>query len=678
MTKENFVSYIKTLPVGSPVSETFMVADVFKGVTKRGSDYLSLTLADKTGSLKAKFWDVTPETAALAAQGAVLTFMGTMDSFEQKPQLIASQVWVPPSFDMADFVKTSERSPEAMKDELMALVGTIGDAEMRAFVTAVLNRQEIAEFFSVPAAKAIHHAYAGGLLEHSLSVAKLADVVSGLYGKELNRDLLLAGAILHDLGKCWELTPAPATDYTIKGRLMGHLTMGALFLELVADTFADFPDHKLLLLEHMILAHHGQREKGSPVTPMILEALVLHYLDELDARVNQLSLFIGEETSGEGLELTTFNKVASSFFVSTPRWAPSGDSPPSQSSQAFPEIPAGPGAPPAGEPTPGPGQERRHKPAKAKKSEPFDWSNITLPKKNRPKRPAKTPGPDLPEPPDLPADPGLAAEPADGFYPTPPAAPDLPADPGLAAEPTDGFYPTPPAAPVPLTPGPDPAPMPGFGQSFGQSFLADSDGAIIEPTSEPLPLLGPKPLSLPFSEPLSEPVAAPVNESILVPYPGPVPEPAPVPGQAPNAWPGASLGDLTDQPGDLVEPAPDGKPLPELVPLDSSHMSFGKSLFPGSGPKEYKTEPEFTLTDTPPTKAPLAAATPAEAPLAPVPLTDSPPVASTLAGDSPPAEALSKAKAGSRPREKTSQAREAGREGEPKSEPKVEPKSRLF
>jgi 3'-5' exoribonuclease len=321
MAKDSFISDIKLLPIGSNFTCSLMVTEVFQGKTKKGSDFLALTLSDRTGSIKAKHWEANSELVAKLTKGSIFNFQCKLDSYDNALQLIVSSPKkLPEPPDLSDYVSSPKLPLDKIKEELFSIINTIADDDLRSLVLTALARPESEGFFTWPGASKIHHAYPGGLLEHTLSVTKLADFVSGQYKQELNRDLLLAGAILHDLGKCWEFSSEPFGDYTIRGTLMGHLTMGALFLELVADSQPNFPQDKLLLMEHILLAHHGQLENGSPVTPKIIEALVLNYLDELDARINRLGKFIQEETDGVKMTFTSYDKYSSTKYLSTPKW----------------------------------------------------------------------------------------------------------------------------------------------------------------------------------------------------------------------------------------------------------------------------------------------------------------------------------------------------------------------
>ncbi|MDR2385977.1 MAG: HD domain-containing protein [Deltaproteobacteria bacterium] len=327
MAKDTFVSDLKKLPSGSLVSSTFMVSEVNRATTKQGSLYLSLTLSDRSGSIDGKIWETLPEHFDLVTNGSVLSFVGNLDSFKGNPQLKITSVKTAQMVDLNDYLKTAHRSTEVMKTELMGLVDSIQDHHFRVLVKAALDSPQTQDFFTFPAGKAFHHAYLGGLLEHTLQTAKLADLIAGLYPNDLNRDLLLSGAILHDIGKCWEFMSPPANDYTIKGRMMGHLTMGALFLSSLADDWPEVPNDKLLFLEHMLLSHHGTLEKGSSVTPKTLEALVLNYLDELDSKLNHVKNFINDEVLGHNWEATTYDKLQKSHYYKTPKWERPQESP---------------------------------------------------------------------------------------------------------------------------------------------------------------------------------------------------------------------------------------------------------------------------------------------------------------------------------------------------------------
>lgn len=322
--KSVFVEDIKKMPVGSKISAELLVQSVGQAQTVKGDDYLNLSLVDKTGEIQAKYWNSTPEVAAVLTAGAVCRVEARLDSYKNKLQLslTSAKAETSGSYLLSDFMATAPESVEIMKEKFWALADSLKDRDLKALVKAVFSFPETECFWTHPAAKVIHHAYAGGLLEHSLSVATMAAFLSDHYGTTLNRDLLVVGAILHDLGKCFELSAAPIIDYSVRGRLLGHVTMGPIFLEKAANSLPDFPSEKLLLVEHMLLAHHGAQEKGSPVTPKILEALVLNCLDEIDAKVRAVHAFIQAETAGQDMAKTGYHKTTDSFYFATPKPSP--------------------------------------------------------------------------------------------------------------------------------------------------------------------------------------------------------------------------------------------------------------------------------------------------------------------------------------------------------------------
>jgi 3'-5' exoribonuclease len=322
MEKKVFISDVKTLKPGTTVTTPVLILDRESGQTVKGAAYLSLTLGDKSGTLKAKVWDDTEALGRILLPGTVRQVTGRVDSYRSQPQLsiTGAVVLVEGDYDPADMSKGPAIAQEKLKEHLEILVDSVEDKDFRALLKHILTREEISAFFGGAAAKKMHHAYPGGLIEHSLSVAKVARLLAGHYGKALNRDLLVTGAILHDLGKCWEIDGDRAPDYTTAGRLLGHIFMGAAFLEKAAASIPGFPEDKLLLLQHLLLCHHGERDKGSPITPKIIEGLVLHHLDHLDAQINSLSSLIAEQTGGRPLAWTDYSKMGESHFLSTPSW----------------------------------------------------------------------------------------------------------------------------------------------------------------------------------------------------------------------------------------------------------------------------------------------------------------------------------------------------------------------
>ncbi|MDR1486702.1 MAG: HD domain-containing protein, partial [Deltaproteobacteria bacterium] len=317
MNKDIFIKEIKGHASGQEIKTIVAVFSQSQGKTVRGTTYLNLELGDRTGRINAKLWDATESSAADLIEGSVVFIHARLESYKGQPQLniLEATPLTQEQYKEEDFFRTSAVPVSTMKAQLQELIDSIEDPHLRRLVGAALSDPRSELFFSLPAAKTIHHAYFGGLLEHSLSVARQCAFFAELYGPILRRDLLLAGAILHDLGKCFELSKAPTTQYTNQGRLLGHIAMGPIFLEKIASTIKGFPDEKLLLLQHLMLAHHGELEKGSPVTPKLLEAVVLHYADELDARISTIENFIQTSADGRDGPWTNYNNKLGSHFM---------------------------------------------------------------------------------------------------------------------------------------------------------------------------------------------------------------------------------------------------------------------------------------------------------------------------------------------------------------------------
>ncbi|MDR1608297.1 MAG: HD domain-containing protein [Deltaproteobacteria bacterium] len=320
--------FIKDLVDGQNLKQAFLVKSCQQAKTKFGKPFLSLVLGDRTASLVAKVWDNVEKYQPFLAAGSLVELSGQLSLYQGSLQLTVYNAkpldWA--DVERADFVQVSRRSQKSMTDDLMAIVEDIQDPDYRRLVKAALDHPKTKDYWTIPAAKSFHHAYRGGLLEHSLSVAQLAVLVGRHYEPFLNTDLLVTGAILHDVGKCWEFTAELVADYTTAGRFLGHLVMGAMFLGEVAAELEDFPSEKLLLAQHLMVSHHGQPDFGSPQTPKILEALALHQLDDLDGKLNGVGAFIRQEINSKtspGERWTSYFKLMESFYYApegSPLW----------------------------------------------------------------------------------------------------------------------------------------------------------------------------------------------------------------------------------------------------------------------------------------------------------------------------------------------------------------------
>jgi len=305
--------------------------------TNRGGAYLNLELGDRTGRLSAKVWDNAEELAETLAEGAVVRIRGRLESYRGAPQLVIREARRLPDSEvnLDDYLKAAARPEAEMKADLFRLISALEDDDYRRLTEAALAAPEVAgSFFRMPAAKNLHHAYLHGLLEHSLSVGRLAALAAGHYGGRLNAGLLVAGALLHDLGKVWEFSLPPRVDYTTLGRLQGHAVLGARFLRTLAGTLPGFPMEKIDLLEHLLLSHHGEPEFGASVRPQLLEALVLHQLDNLDAKVEAVDAFLDEGTDEEGW--SAYHRLFGGYFRRTPN--PAAGPPPNPSPGPPPDL----------------------------------------------------------------------------------------------------------------------------------------------------------------------------------------------------------------------------------------------------------------------------------------------------------------------------------------------------
>ncbi len=275
------------------VKGAFLVHDKQVPLNKNGNPYLALVLKDRDGTVNATMWDNGEETERKQPFGAGDFIMVECEAqtYRGQPQLKIkklSKIPSPGGDELADYLGTSSRSTQKMLEETRELLESLAHSGLRSLLLARLDDDGFREKLArAPAAKTNHHAHLGGLLEHTLSVMKLADALAGIY-PQLDRGLLLAGAFLHDLGKMREIGTDITFAYTDEGNLVGHLVIGAdMFTGWAAEQPGVEGDLELKLV-HMILSHHGKKEFGSPVVPKFPEALALHFLDNLDSKLQSM------------------------------------------------------------------------------------------------------------------------------------------------------------------------------------------------------------------------------------------------------------------------------------------------------------------------------------------------------------------------------------------------------
>lgn len=275
---------------------------------KTGEPYLSLTLGDRTGEIDAKMWDGVAEVMHAFERDDIVKVKGRLQVYNNRHQLTIHKLrkLEESEIDLADYLPASKRDPAEMLAELREVAGSIQNPHLKALVGRFLEDEEIVRRYQrAPAAKYIHHAYLGGLIEHVLSLCRLCRVAAQHY-PALDADLLLAGAILHDVGKIHELSFERSFGYSSEGQLVGHIAIGLRLIEQKLRDLPEFPDRLRLLVEHLVISHHGSLEFGSPKLPVFPEALVLHYLDDLDAKMDCMRSILEHDRQVEG-HWTSYN-----------------------------------------------------------------------------------------------------------------------------------------------------------------------------------------------------------------------------------------------------------------------------------------------------------------------------------------------------------------------------------
>ena len=273
-----------------------------------GGQYLAMTLSDKTGSLEARMWEEFAEAFAGCGEGCYVKVQGQISKYQGKWQITLTKMRnaAENEVETADFQAISAFPMEEMDAELRGIVSAFQDEDLKRLVFAFLDDEGIGPAFRVaPAAKVLHHAWISGLLEHVLTLVKVLKAIAPFY-PEVNEDLLLTGAILHDIGKVKELSWKTNFNYTLEGQMIGHISIAQGMLREKVVALAPFPEKLRILVEHMILSHHGKYEFGSPKLPMTPEAMLLSAMDDVEAKFAALRReFAGAEAAGKKSDETT-------------------------------------------------------------------------------------------------------------------------------------------------------------------------------------------------------------------------------------------------------------------------------------------------------------------------------------------------------------------------------------
>ncbi len=314
--------FIRDIQPGMVVTGLFCVASKSMRQTRNGIPFISMTLTDNSGNMEARIWDRAMEFDGLFSKGDIIVLHAEAVEFNGQCQLKVNDLKPlgqdQDDIDPAMFLPVAPVDRDACWKECEKAMRGVKRPEFRKILREIFSNPETRRMFcQAPAAKKMHHAYIGGLLEHSLNLVRLSSEICRLYS-HLDRDLLVTASLCHDIGKIREFSWArPPIDYTDAGRLLGHIVMGLRMVETAMQVAGlNYDSRDLMALRHIILSHHGQREFGSPVLPMTEEAVVFHMLDDLDAKLNFLS---GLKAEGREPGWTEFQRLFERYFFLRPR-----------------------------------------------------------------------------------------------------------------------------------------------------------------------------------------------------------------------------------------------------------------------------------------------------------------------------------------------------------------------
>ena len=306
---------INQLQEGDVINQIFVLTDKVLGTTSTNKQFLRAECLDSTGKIHCRMWNISRDLYDKIKSPSFVQLKGRIEVYQGHLQLIAESITVvenPDKINRADFLRSTGKSVPDMVKRLLEILATITDADLKALVDSFLQDKPFMDrFITSPAASSLHHAWLGGLLEHTLSVLELAMVICPRY-PDINQDLVLAGLFFHDMGKTEELSSQFGFEYTDTGRLIGHVVLGAMWIhkrasEVSAKLGRPLSPRVLMVLEHLILSHHGEPEFGAAVTPKTPEAIIINLIDNLDAKV-QMVLDAVSDPTVEG-DWTDYKKV---------------------------------------------------------------------------------------------------------------------------------------------------------------------------------------------------------------------------------------------------------------------------------------------------------------------------------------------------------------------------------
>lgn len=293
---------LATVDVGEQFEGFLFIKGVEKGIASNGKPFLTIFFRDKTGEIEAKLWDITKEDEEAFTPETIVHVLGDIRQFRGKLQLNIRNLRLTNETDgvrIEDFMEKAPVEVEELKDFLTQIIFEMRNPKIQRITRAIVKKYE-EDFYTFPAATKNHHEYRSGLAHHVISMLKIAKQLVNLY-PELNQDLLYAGIILHDIGKVKELSSPMTPTYTLEGKLLGHITIMVEEISQVAKEL-EIDGEEVLLLQHMVLSHHGKAEWGSPKPPLIREAEVLHLIDLMDAKINMMNRALKKTKPGEFTE----------------------------------------------------------------------------------------------------------------------------------------------------------------------------------------------------------------------------------------------------------------------------------------------------------------------------------------------------------------------------------------
>lgn len=313
--------YINELSEGERVVTNFLVQSKQLLTTKTGKSYMSLILQDKTGSVAGRVWDNAAEFYDTFKNNDVIKVDATVELYNKELQLVIRRLRPSESdeIELSDFLPCSDHDIEEMFLELCSHIESIENPFLKALLNSFFQEEEfVKEFKAASAARNIHHVCVGGLLEHTLSTTRICEYLTTHY-ENLDADLLITMAILHDIGKVYELEISPSINYTEQGNLLGHIIIGIQMVDEKIEHIPGFPAKLRMLVEHMILSHHGQSAWGSPRPPMFLEAEILHRADDLDVKVDIITRALAKDRDPES-PWTAYQKTLERILYKKPTY----------------------------------------------------------------------------------------------------------------------------------------------------------------------------------------------------------------------------------------------------------------------------------------------------------------------------------------------------------------------